>query len=188
MTTVSTALWADRFLFISGRVCLDFAHTGGAGDRKQFERLHSPADLARWFAKSSLQLTQVTISESDMSFAFNLREAIWHVAQAARMHAPWSAAHVNILNKAAAAELPVPQLTSTAKKVVRKPVSARAAFSVIARDAIDLLTSSNEIKECANPVCHLLFVDKSHASKRRWCAMQRCGTLTKVMRFRNKNN
>jgi predicted RNA-binding Zn ribbon-like protein len=67
-------------------------------------------------------------------------------------------------------------------------VTVGQALSALARDAIDLFAGplANRIRTCAAPDCGMLFVDQSRPGSRRWCSMQRCGTLTKVRRHRNR--
>jgi predicted RNA-binding Zn ribbon-like protein len=57
----------------------------------------------------------------------------------------------------------------------------------IALDALDLLSgpAARQIRRCANvSSCGWLFVDTSKNQRRRWCAMQTCGTLMKMKRYR----
>src|SRR5215207_3606633 len=47
--SISNGEWT-RFIFISGRLCIDFTQTGGeTGKRAAWERFHAPSDLADWF-------------------------------------------------------------------------------------------------------------------------------------------
>jgi hypothetical protein len=39
---------SSPFVFLSGRLCLDFVHTGGEDARGDFEAWHTPDDLAAW--------------------------------------------------------------------------------------------------------------------------------------------
>ena len=66
-----------RFLFLSGRLCLDFVHTGGEGERAAFEAWHGPGDLADWLAESPWRLTGVAISVADLQVARALSDVLW---------------------------------------------------------------------------------------------------------------
>jgi predicted RNA-binding Zn ribbon-like protein len=48
--------------------------------------------------------------------------------------------------------------------------------------AIDLLTSVSRslVRQCADEGCGWLFLDRSHARKRRWCNMADCGNRNKA--------
>jgi predicted RNA-binding Zn ribbon-like protein len=181
--------WA-RFIFISGRLCIDFTQTGGeTGRRAHFERLQQPSDLADWFSESSLQMQGLQVSPDEFKTALSLREAIWRVAQAIGQSGTPRPEDIDAINRAAAvADLP-PQLEANASDWTwHSPATAAAALSTIARDAIDLFTSElrSRIRECENPKCGLMFVDTSRPGKRRWCLMKRCGNMAKTSRYRRR--
>lgn len=176
-------------LFISGRLALDFAHSGGEGRFAAFERLHTPGDLSRWFELSQLRLHGVAAAETDLAGARELRRAVWDAANAVRLGDQPQVADIATVNRFAALAPPVPVLGDTGGVVSwTLPEGAGSALSAVARDAIDLFSRASEvrIKQCENPACPLLFVDASRAGKRRWCAMERCGNMTKVARHRSK--
>jgi predicted RNA-binding Zn ribbon-like protein len=178
-------------LFISGRVSLDFAHSGGEGRFAAFERLRDPDDLVRWLALSPLHLTGVAACAADLADARVLRGAVWSVANAVRIRIAPQPADVATLNRFAEIPPPMPVLaqdgTTTAWVLPSGPSSA---LSAIARDAIDLFDHQPQlrIKQCENPTCPLLFIDTSRAQRRRWCSMERCGNMTKVARHRSKTD
>lgn len=56
----------------------------------------------------------------------------------------------------------------------------------IALDALDLLgsPSASRLRRCANTAsCGWLFLDTSKNQRRRWCAMETCGTADKMQRY-----
>lgn len=182
-SSISEGQWA-RFIFVAGRLCIDFTQTGGeTGKRAYWERLHQPADLADWFAASPLHLDRVPVSPEEFRAALTLREAIWRAAQATLQNKAPSAGDTEIINRAAALPDLPPQLDGV-RQVWYSPASADAVLSLIARDAIDLFSSPlrARIRECENPNCGLMFVDTSRPGKRRWCLMKRCGTMQKNAR------
>ena len=185
--SISQGEWA-RFIFIAGRLCIDFTQTGGeTGKRAYFERFHQPSDLADWLSESPLRLQGVQVKPEEFRIALALREAIWRVAQAIRQRETPLADDVETINRAAAAPDLPPQLVSDGfKQVWHSPVSATAALSVIARDTIDLFSGElrSRIRECENPNCRLMFVDASRPGKRRWCLMKRCGNMAKTSQYR----
>jgi predicted RNA-binding Zn ribbon-like protein len=179
--------WARRMLFVSGRLSLDLAHSGGEGRFAVFERLHAPADLGTWLARSPLHLLGVAVTDADLDVARVLRAAIWNAANAIREGAAPRPEDVATINRAAATAPLIPELAEdglTARWQL--PDGAASALSTIARDAIDLFArrAQTPVRQCANPACPLLFVDGSRPGRRRWCAMERCGTMTKVARHR----
>ena len=54
----------------------------------------------------------------------------------------------------------------------------------VARSAAELLTSprATRVHECESDTCTWLFVDRSHARRRRWCDMSSCGNRAKARR------
>lgn len=64
---------------------------------------------------------------------------------------------------------------------------AQLPLKRIALDALDLLASpvAARLCRCANTTsCGWLFLDVSKNQRRRWCAMQTCGTAEKMQRYR----
>ena len=189
--SISHGEWA-RFIFISGRLCIDFTHTGGeTGKRARWERLYEPSDLADWLAESPLQLRGIQVTPEAFQAALSLREAIWHVAQTIMQHEAPLAADVETINRVAATpDLPPQFLTASLEQAWHSPATAMQALSTIARDAIDLFSSDlrSRIRECENPRCGLMFVDASRPGKRRWCLMKRCGNMAKTSKYRGKKS
>lgn len=57
----------------------------------------------------------------------------------------------------------------------------------IALDALDLISnpSVSQLRRCANTTsCGWLFLDATKNQRRRWCAMETCGTAVKMKRYR----
>ena len=64
---------------------------------------------------------------------------------------------------------------------------ARLPLKRVALDALDLLAepSTSRLRRCANTTsCGWLFLDASKNQRRRWCAMETCGTIDKMQRYR----
>lgn len=65
---------------------------------------------------------------------------------------------------------------------------ARLPLKRIALDALDLLSCApaSHLRRCANThSCGWLFLDTSKNQRRRWCAMETCGTADKIKRYRH---
>ena len=63
----------------------------------------------------------------------------------------------------------------------------RLPLKRIALDALDLLGDphASRLRRCANTrSCGWLFLDTSKNQRRRWCAMETCGTAEKMQRYR----
>jgi predicted RNA-binding Zn ribbon-like protein len=177
--------WPPRFLFISGRLCLDFVHTGGEGWRAHWERWQSPSDLADWMAACPGLQVRAQVEATDLAAARELREAIWAGAQAVLRSRGLPAAVTAQLDRAARQPDLVPALRA-GKKVWAPGAQGAQALATVARDAIDLFGTAARarLRECKGPNCYLLFVDLSRPGKRAWCTMRRCGNLNKLARYR----
>jgi predicted RNA-binding Zn ribbon-like protein len=184
--------WNARFIFIAGRLCADFALTGGRSpERAHWERLQQPADLADWFAVSPLRLAGVPVSLDEFHLALDLREAIWSLLQSVIHHTAPDPASLLLVNRTAV----MPDLAAALTPDGHDyhwvtPNSAAPVLATIARDLVDLLTGDlrDRIRECENPACQLFFVDQSRPGLRRWCLMERCGNLNKTRSYRKRKN
>jgi predicted RNA-binding Zn ribbon-like protein len=61
----------------------------------------------------------------------------------------------------------------------------------IALDALDSISdpSVSQLRRCANTSsCGWLFLDTSKNQRRRWCAMETCGTAVKMKRYRRRHS
>jgi len=185
--SISKGEWA-RFIFIAGRLCIDFTQTGGeTGKRAAWESLHGPSDLADWLSASPLQLGEIQVKPDEFKAALSLREAIWRVAEALRQRDAPSSEDIDTINRRAAApDLPPQLVLEGLEQVWGSPATASGALSIIARDAIELFSGQlrSRIRACANPNCELMFVDSSRPGERRWCLMKRCGNMAKTSQYR----
>jgi predicted RNA-binding Zn ribbon-like protein len=70
-------------------------------------------------------------------------------------------------------------------------VDARLPLKRIALSLLDLLRTAepHRLKRCASPdSCGWLFYDDSKGGQRRWCAMEACGTIEKMRRYRRSGS
>jgi predicted RNA-binding Zn ribbon-like protein len=176
-----------RWRFV-GRLCLDFAMTGGRGEWAQYERLERASDVGDWFAEGPLALGGVAVDADGLRAAHDLREAIQRVAFALLDGRTPAARHVAVLNAFAAAPPLVRALDpDTHTLSIARPAAVGALLSEIARDALDLAAdpyARSRIRRCESPDCGLLFVDDSRPGKRRWCSAGRCGDRARARAYR----
>jgi predicted RNA-binding Zn ribbon-like protein len=180
--------WELDFHFLAGRPCLDLVATIGERWRRSFERLRAPEDLSRWFVAAGLLPERVAVDERQLAAARALREAVNRVARGLQAGTAPAAADLDAINGAAAAPDLAPRLDPGLARGWAAPVTAEAALSALARDAIDLLSGplADRVRECARPDCALLFVDTSRPGSRRWCSMGGCGNRTKTAEYRRR--
>jgi predicted RNA-binding Zn ribbon-like protein len=72
------------------------------------------------------------------------------------------------------------------------PDDPRFPLKRIALDVVDTIADAHagtlRLGRCANQdSCGWLFADTSKNGRRRWCAMETCGTISKMATRRNKN-
>jgi predicted RNA-binding Zn ribbon-like protein len=176
--------WPPRFLFIAGRLSIDFALTGGEGERARWERWQSPEDFADWARACPTLAVDVPVSQRDLMHAYELREAIWWAAQAVLRGNHIALTIQETLSRFAEQPSLVPVMHAGEMRWLN-PTAAQVLASV-GRDAIELFGTGlrSRLRECRNPNCGLLFVDLSRPGKRLWCTMRRCGNLNKIARYR----
>ncbi len=171
-----------------GRLCLDFAMTGGRGDWARYEQLHAPQDLGAWFAEGPLRLSGVRVADDEFLRAGELRDAIQRVAFALLAGAKPAREHVGILN-VFAATAPVARTLDPASLTlsITTPVAVEALLSEFARDALELAAdpqARGRVRQCESPDCGLLFFDDSRPGRRRWCSAGRCGDRARARAYR----
>jgi predicted RNA-binding Zn ribbon-like protein len=181
--TLSNPRW--RFV---GRLCLDFAMTGGRGEWAHYERLNAPEDLGDWCAQGPVQLRDVRVDDDELRRAGDLRDAIQRVAFALLAGQKPAGEHIAVLNAFAA----TPPLARTLDQKsltlsITTPASVEALLSELARDALDLVSdpqACSRVRQCASPDCALVFFDDSPPGKRRWCSAGRCGDRARARAYR----
>ena len=168
------------FTWVGGRPAVDFTATLGKRLQTPFERIPAAADLGRWFHDAGLADHPVAVSPRMFTQALALREALYRLFTGTTL-----AADVDLVNRWSARPLPGPRLTRD-RQAESTTTDAAGLLSVLARDAVDLLTGplADRIHTCAADDCSLLFVDESRAGRRRWCSMNSCGARAKMAHYR----
>jgi predicted RNA-binding Zn ribbon-like protein len=178
-----------RFVFRSGRLCLAFCATVGERWRRGFERLLTPAHLTHWYADASVASIPVPVTTAGLADARALREAVYRTAKAVIDGRRPAVTDEDIINRAAAAPPPMPRMNQGALTLAAAgPDPATSALSAVARDAIDLFTTTDarRLRECASPECGLLFLDTSRPGRRRWCSSTACGGKARATAYRQR--
>ncbi len=173
------------FAYLSGRLCLDLTTTLQERHTEHpAETLKDPDDVRDWAAQAGLaELTGV--GRNGLGRTRELRETVHRLCRATLAGAEKDPADVERLNAVAAGPPTVPVLENGA---VRHHGDLDQVLSTIARDAIDLLAGpyAERIRECAHPDCSRLYLDASHAGRRRWCGMAACGNKAKSAAYRRR--
>ncbi|PPS68392.1 zf-CGNR multi-domain protein [Streptomyces sp. 46] len=188
MTLVSGG--GKPYRFDPGTLCLELTTTGGPGAFARWEVLYEPADLVTWAERSRLpDGLELTVSVEELEHARTLRDAVFLLA-ADRAHGrPLRAAHLDVVNAAAAAPPLVARIEPGGTRSWAPGATGTHLLATVARDAIDLFTGpyADRVRECGAHDCHLLFVDTSRPGRRRWCAMEHCGNREKARVHRSRH-
>lgn len=186
-----TAPGKKSFRFDAGTLCLELLVTGGEGELAQWERLHTPGDLADWIPHSRAGLGDlVQVSSGDLAATLRLRAALQRLAAtAASGSRAFLAADLATLNEAAAAPPPVPVIGPALERGWASPVTGAQFLSAVARDAVEVFggPAVDRIRTCGGERCTLLFLDTSRPGARRWCSMDRCGNRHKLRTRRDRH-
>lgn len=180
-----------RFRQGAGRLCLDFVRTlRYRGTPAEREELPDGAALAEWVRQCGPALDTPPAAEPDEDAACaarELREAVYAHVAAARAGGRCGPQASARLNRAAAADVPVPYLTAEGALRRRAGDPVAAVLALVARDALELAADAAlvaRLHECAAPDCGAVFLDASRPGTRRWCSMEVCGNRAKKSAFR----
>jgi predicted RNA-binding Zn ribbon-like protein len=179
-----------EFRFVSGNRALDLLCTLANRHRQPIERLRQPSDLDRWLRAAKLPVSQ-TARPRDLDDSRHLREAVNCITRAALAGSTPAREDLAALNGWASRPSLVPQADAILQRHWIAEHTVQAALALIAREAVELLTCPDRslIRECAAaPDCSLLYLDRSHSRRRRWCQMEVCGSRAKMTTYRRRRN
>jgi predicted RNA-binding Zn ribbon-like protein len=173
------------FEFSAGSPALCLVDTigdrGGAGT----ERLRDPQDLSRWLREAALiGAAGREATMADLIDVRALRDAIYRSTTALIDGRAPTSTDIALINSMARIAPPRPQWHDGRIEPVAED-DIRAAFSVLAADAVAILASPliDRVRLC--PECRMMFVDRSAAGRRRWCSSASgCGNRIKVRQHR----
>ncbi|GAA1690747.1 CGNR zinc finger domain-containing protein [Kribbella yunnanensis] len=169
------------FPWHGGRPSVNFTATLGKRGGQAFDRLRTPADLARWFHEAGLADHPLKASARNLDDARLLREALYAAFTA-------TDADLDVLNHWAGRAIPGGRLERRTDGLKLRPprTDLEGMLTLVAQDGTNLLSGplAPRIRECGRDDCWLLFVDESRAANRRWCSMETCGARTKMARYR----
>lgn len=170
-------------VFVCGNPALDFAATLRARRSTRFEMFTTPDRLDAWYLESGIVDAVSPGRESDVEQATAVREAIHRLVTARRLGEEYDSGALAVLNSAARKPPAVPQLTPSGRWTAATP---EEALSTVARLAVELLNGPDIplLKECGNPECTRVYIDRSRGTRRQWCGMESCGNKSKAAAYR----
>ncbi|MEU3979291.1 ABATE domain-containing protein [Streptomyces sp. NPDC026672] len=183
--TLERADRAERLphVFVCGHPALDFVATLRARRTARFEMWATPDRLVAWYVESGIVDAVSPGDRADVARATDVREALYGLVTARRLGAGLDTGALAVLNDAARRPAAVPQLTPSGRWTQATP---EEALSTVARQAVDLLGGPDVplLKECGNPECTRVYVDRSRGRRRQWCGMESCGNRIKAAAYR----
>ena len=170
-------------VFVCANPALDFAATLRARRSLRFEMFASPDRLDAWYLESGIVDGVSPSRPADVEQAKTVREAVYQLVTARRLGEDYDGGALAVLNSAARRPPATPQLTPSGRCT---QASAGEALSTVARLAVELLSSPDVplLKECGNPECTRVYIDRSRGMRRQWCGMESCGNKIKAAAYR----
>ncbi|WP_181801742.1 CGNR zinc finger domain-containing protein [Streptomyces shenzhenensis] len=170
-------------VFVCGHPALDFAATLRARRSARFEMFVTPERLNAWYLESGLVDTITPGGEDDVLEATTVREAIYRLVTDRRLGEGFAPGALDVVNAAARRTPVTPQLTGNGRLTEATPAQALAT---VARQAVELLSGPDVplMKECGNPECTRVYMDRSRGMRRQWCGMESCGNKIKAAAYR----
>ncbi|KQX64135.1 CGNR zinc finger domain-containing protein [Streptomyces sp. Root1310] len=170
-------------VFVCGNPALDFAATLRARRSLRFEMFATPSRLEAWYVESAVVDAVTPSSEADVAQAIALREAVYDLVTTRRLGEAYHPEALAAVNGAARGTPATPQLTETGRWTNATP---EQALATVARHAVELLSGPDVplLKECGNPECTRIYIDRSRGMRRQWCGMESCGNKLKAAAYR----
>ncbi|MEE4545686.1 CGNR zinc finger domain-containing protein [Streptomyces sp. V4-01] len=170
-------------VFVCGNPALDFAATLRARRSVRFEMFVTPDRLGAWYVESGVVDALSPARQADVEQATAVREAIYRLVADRRHGEEFDDDALALLNGAARETPATPQLTAAGRRTVATP---QEALSAVARQAVELLGGPDVplLKECDNPECTRIYIDRSRGMRRHWCGMESCGNKIKAAAYR----
>ncbi|MFJ6217205.1 CGNR zinc finger domain-containing protein [Streptomyces sp. NPDC092296] len=174
-------------VFVCGNPSLDFAATLRARRSTRFEMFATPDRLDAWYRESGIVDAVSPARPDDVEEAKTVREAIYELVTARRLGEEYGDDALAVLNSAARKPSATPQLTSSGRWTEATPDEALAT---VARQAVELLSGPDVplLKECGNPECTRVYIDRSRGMRRQWCGMESCGNKIKAAAYRARKS
>ena len=184
-----------RYQFVAGNLALDFVNTVAyrADPGKKKDHLQRPEDVHQWASQAKLPdraaINSCPLGAVALRHIRAVREQLFAVFHAI------------------ASDNPIPADTLARVGDALHDCCARRCLSIegaevrwtwrsdarctdyllypVLTAATDLLTSGSRdlVRQCEDPCCGWLFLDRSNARKRRWCSMADCGNRNKARNY-----
>ena len=185
----------EPFLFVGGRLWLDFINTQMAGREQGVDLLSGFEALLRWLAAAQAADAEARENAAAWSrrdqeeisqYALRLRSALRQAAKSLTRGEEIGDAALIMINEVLGSQRSFTHLARTVtgyETTVRSEwVSRLALLAPLAASVADTLTRDDltRLRNCEDPACLLYFYDTSKNRARRWCSMEVCGNRHKA--------
>ena len=161
------------------------ATVGSAYGSAPVERLRGPEQLAEYLDHHGLR-PPVELTQDDVADAMALRAALRPLALAAVGGAPVEPAELAALQRWLDHDRPLRAVARAGHPGIEPPPTVAASLGRLARQALEHLAGPERahLGACGADDCRMVFLDP--AGRRRWCAPERCGVLSRVRAHRER--
>lgn len=178
------------FLFIGGRLALDFVNTEVIIDGQLVDLLDDHLALYAWAQAAGLPVSKPEAPEAADDAMRDLRRHARRLCQAHLDGQPADALDIQGLNAFLETPRVAPAIVLREEGYGRAEpnLDHRGILRAVADDVADLLCGDalTRLRGCDHEACVLLFVDRSRRGSRRWCSMKICGNRAKVAAHRKR--
>jgi predicted RNA-binding Zn ribbon-like protein len=173
-----------KFVYVSGRHCLNFVGTMKHRTSARQELLTGPQLLSDWALQAGLVDAAIEVTDDDLAAAIALREAIYQAVIARLERRRPKSADVDLINEHASQRRLTPTLHRDGS--VSREGAASELLATLAVDLLDVFAGPDieKVKRCVHQGCTRLYIDSSRGMNRHWCGMSTCGNKAKVQAFR----
>ncbi len=183
-----TGIVLPKHEFVAGRLSLDFCNSLSPTRRPTLrDRIVNADELVGWAQRAGWKLESKPGPEM-LAQLHRLRGALTGIFHALAEQRTPAAEDLRVLNEELAEARAAERLVAAGSGYDLEDASPQLIDRfrhAIVRDAAALLTGDlRRVKRCPSHDCLWLFHDDSKNLSRRWCAMDDCGTLEKVRRYR----
>ncbi|WP_408055037.1 CGNR zinc finger domain-containing protein [Streptomyces davaonensis] len=159
------------------------AHRSVPQRSARFEMFVTPERLNAWYMESGLLDAITPGTEDDVREATAVREAVYRLVTDRRLGEEFDREALAVVNAGARKTPVIPQLTLGGRHAEG---TTGQALATVARHAVELLSGPDVplMKECGNPECTRVHIDRSRGMRRQWCGMESCGNKIKAAAYR----
>ncbi|MBO1901360.1 ABATE domain-containing protein [Leucobacter weissii] len=179
-----------EFRFRGGALPLNLIETVHEWEGICLDRIDGPESWDGWLRRAGLPVPANPIGTELLDRMRELRLAIYLIARSAIDGKQVADAPLERLNLSATGTPAAKALARGADGLVEVRTTEADHASLLAelaREAISILSlpEARRLRECSDPACPTIFIDRSQAGRKLWCSVQ-CGARTATRNYRRR--